>query len=116
MSEPLPTGNFRFLDPDEMEDFHLRSVPDDNPKGYILEVDLDYPAHLHEWSHNDYPLAPEKVVITPDMLSPYSKKLAEKLGVKHISNVKKLVPNLKSKRNYVVHYRNLQFYNGCQTR
>jgi len=79
MSEPLPTGNFRFLDLEEMENFHLRSVADDNPKGYILEVDLDYPAYLHE-SHNDYPLAPEKVVITPDMLSPYSKKLAEKLG------------------------------------
>jgi len=72
-------------------------------------VDLDYPAHLHE-SHNDYPLAPEKVVITPDMLSPYSKNLAENLGVKHLSNVEKLVPNQKPKRNYVVHYRNLQFY------
>lgn len=46
MSEPLPKGNFRFLDPNEMEDFHLRSVPDNNAKVYILEVDLDYTAHL----------------------------------------------------------------------
>jgi len=41
MSEPLPTGKFRFLDPDEMEDFHLRSISEDSPKGYILEVDME---------------------------------------------------------------------------
>ena len=29
-------------------------------KGYILEVDLEYPKHLHKF-HNDYPLAPEKL-------------------------------------------------------
>ena len=49
-----------------------RSVPDDNPTGYILEVDLEYPRDLHEL-HNDYPLAPEKVKLTEEMLSPYSK-------------------------------------------
>ena len=30
---------------------------DDALEGYVLEVDLDYPEHLHN-VHNDYPLAP----------------------------------------------------------
>ena len=36
--------------------------------GYVLEVDLKYPKELHEL-HNDYPLAPEKLAVTNDMLS-----------------------------------------------
>lgn len=40
--------------------------------GYILEVDLDYPEKLHE-SHNSFPLAPEHLNITQDILSPYAK-------------------------------------------
>ena len=38
--------------------------------GYILEVDLDYLNELHEL-HNDYPLAPEKLEISHDVLSEY---------------------------------------------
>ena len=43
------------------------------------------------------------------MLSGYSKKIADKNGVK-VGNVKKLIPNLVNKTNYVVHCRNLQLY------
>ena len=35
------------------------------------------------------------------------KKIADKCGIK-VGNVKKLIPNLGDKTNYVVHYRNLQ--------
>ena len=59
--------------------------------------------------HNDYPLAPEKLAIPYDMLSNYCKKIAGKYGIK-FGNAKKLVPNLDSKTNYVVHSRNLQLY------
>ena len=44
----------------------LSSLADDD--GYILEVDLEYPEALHA-SHN-YPLAPETLKISNDMLSP----------------------------------------------
>ena len=41
--------------------------------GYFFKVDLEYPDELHEL-HNDYPLAPEKLAVSSDMLSKYCKK------------------------------------------
>ena len=106
MSQPMPTGNFRWVDYSEK----LLDTPPDSSTGYFLEVDLDYPASLHA-EHNDYPLAPEKVAVTKDMMSPYQQKLVEDLELGAASfNCKKLVPNLMSKQRYVLHYRNLQLY------
>ena len=65
--------------------------------GFILEVDLEYP------------LAPEKLAIPYDMLSDYCKKNAGGYGIK-LGDVKKLIPNLGKKSNYVVYYKNLQSY------
>jgi hypothetical protein len=42
-------------------------VSDDSEVGYILEVDLDYSPELHD-HHNEYPLAPEKMKATENML------------------------------------------------
>ena len=39
-------------------------------KGWILEVDLEYPEELH-YAHNDYPLAPEKKAINSEQMSEY---------------------------------------------
>ena len=74
----------------------------------ILEVDLEYPKELHEL-HNDYPLAAEKMKVTKEMLSPYCKNIQEQFGIS-IGQVAKLIPTLSSKKNYVLHYRNLQLY------
>lgn len=57
MSQPLPTGLMRWLDEEEMERFNINEIPSDAEKGYMLEVDLEYPQELHS-SHNSYPLAP----------------------------------------------------------
>ena len=43
------------------------------------------------------------------MLSKYCEKAADKYEIK-IGDVKKIIPNLGSKTNYVVLYRNLQLY------
>ena len=45
-----------------------------SPMGYFLEVDLEYPEALHEL-HNDFPLAPEKLTVSSDLLSKYCKEL-----------------------------------------
>ena len=58
---------------------------------------------------NDYRLAPEKLAIPYDILSNYCKKIADKHRIK-VGDVKKLIPNLDSKTNYVLHYRDRQLY------
>ena len=74
----------------------------------ILEVDLEYPQELHDM-HNDYPVCPEKVKVSNNMLSGYCKKIAEKCKIS-IGLVSKLIPMLKDKKEYMLHYRNLQLY------
>ena len=58
---------------------------------------------------SDYPLAPEKLAISYDMLSDYCKKLAGEYRMK-VGDVNKLIPNLGNETNNVLHYINLQLY------
>ena len=90
------------------DEFDVALISKKSQTGYIFEVDLEYPDELHEL-HNDYPLAPEKLAVSYDMLSSYCKKIADEYEIK-VGDVKKLIPNLGNKTNYVVHYRNLQLY------
>ena len=106
MSSYLPYGRFKRLK--NVDNFDLNSISKEGSIGYIFEVDLKYPDELHVL-HNDYPLAPEKLPITYDMLSDYCKKIADDYEIK-VGDVKKLIPNLGDKTNYVLHYRNLQLY------
>ncbi len=108
MTQPMPERDFKILPEEEVADFDFSSVPDDSPIGYILEVDLDYPDSLHNL-HSEYPLCPENVIVTEEDLSPYSKTLAQKLNV-NPGKCKKLICNLKAKKRYSVHYRNLKYY------
>ena len=104
MSQPMPTGGFQWVEFTEK----LLETPADATNGYILEVDLDYPASLHR-QHNDYPLAPEKMKVTKGMMSPYQQKLIDELSITSFET-EKLVLNLQPKIRYVLHYRNLQLY------
>ena len=70
---------------------------------FILEVYLEYLQELHD-IHNDYPLASEKINIPKEW---YCLKIANVHNIT-TGTVKKLVPNLMNKNNYVIHYRNLQ--------
>ena len=82
------------------------NIKSNRSTGYILEVDLEYPQELHD-IHNDYPLAPEKINMPKEWLSYYSLEIG---NVHYVTTgtVKKLVPNLMNKNNYVIHYKNLQ--------
>ena len=104
MSQPLPTHDFAWLTENEIEDLNVLNVADSSEEGFILEVDLEYPAELHNL-HSDYPLAPPKVKVTSDMLSPYCQQLIEEMDLGGTA-VPKLVPNLCNKNRYILHYRN----------
>ena len=68
MSQNLPTHGFKWMKnitKEKVEDILEKAnhcMLNMGRKGYIFEVDLEYPPHLWD-SHNDYPLAPEKMIV-----------------------------------------------------
>ena len=106
MSSSLPYGGFKWLK--NIDKFDVNSIGENNPIGYILQVDIKHPEKLHIL-HNDYSLAPENLTITYGMLSNYCKNVADEYRIK-VSHVKKLIPNLGDKTDYVLHYKNLELY------
>ena len=94
MSQSLPTNGFKWIE--DITKDTLMSILDKanysmiNPKkgdkGYIFEVDLEYPSELWD-THNDYSLAPERL---------------------NVIGVEKLISHFKPPQKYVIHYRNLR--------
>ena len=82
MSQPLPAGGFKWTDvnPNKISELATRT-----DKGYLLEVDVSYSEELHS-SHNGLPFMCERM---------------------EINGIEKLVPNLRDKKNYVVHIQGL---------
>ena len=94
MSQLLPMKNFKWISPDKVD---IMQIPKNSSKGYILEVDLEYPERLHD-KHNLYPLAPEHMQVTDDMLSPFQRNYFPPIR----GSVRKLVPNLYDKTKYII--------------
>ena len=99
MSQYLPYCEFKWLK--NIDKFDVTSVSENSSIDYVPKVNLEYPDELH-YIHNDFPLAPEKLAISYDTLSNYCKQIADKYGIR-VEDVKKFVPNLGNKTNYVVH-------------
>ena len=74
MMQKMPYCGFRWLTKREMRHFNLNSIDPEGEDGYYIEVDLEIDPKYHD-KFNDYPMAPEKMHVTADMLSPYSQKL-----------------------------------------
>ena len=75
MSEYLPYEEFQWLK--NVDEFDVMSISEKSLTGYLLEVDLGYSDELHEL-HNDYPLDPEELAVSSDMLLKYCKTIADK--------------------------------------
>ena len=58
--------------------------------------------HHHHHIQHDYPLAPEKINIQKEWLCNYCLNIANTDNIL-IGSVKKFVPNLMNKNNYVIH-------------
>ena len=89
MSQKLPVDNFKWIEKDDIlkfnEDF-IRNYNKNSDKGYLLEVDIEYPKNLHTL-HSDLPFLPERVTI---------------------NKCTKLVCTVQDKENYVLHIRVLK--------
>ena len=95
MNKLLPYDRFDCLTKKEINKLGLDSISENSSVGYLLEIDLKYPSELHD-SHNDYPLAPEKLEISFDMLSRSCSDIANKYEIK-VGGIKKLVLHLRKK-------------------
>ena len=77
----------------EIDQLEIHTIPDDSDRDYILVVGVDYGEDLHS-KHDSFPMAAENVLIESDELSEYTKKLADRCGLKlraekaPVSNVK----------------------------
>ncbi|XP_072389458.1 uncharacterized protein [Diabrotica undecimpunctata] len=91
MSQYLPYGGFEWTD----TNIDVLSIPDDSSEGYILEVDLEYPQHLHD-RHKDIPFCLQS--LNPKTMFP----------PKRPRELTKLMATLSPKRKYVIHYRTLK--------
>ena len=87
MSQPLPTGEFRWVE--FREDWNPKTIVEElvakKDYGYLLEVEVRYPKKLHDY-HNDLPFM---------------------CGKMKINGINKLVPNLYYKHRYIIHVRAL---------
>ena len=81
MSQYLPYSGFKWLNQKEIDRFDINSIEEDSSIGYILKVDLEYPSESQKL-HNDYPLAPEKLKVSQNMLSNYCFNTANEYGMK----------------------------------
>ena len=108
MEMPIPTGKFCWLDRSEIDALNIMKIDPDGDKSYLLEVDLEYPSHLHDW-HNDYPLAVQSRMISESEISPYNQEFLKRNKEK-FKSTKKLTPDLHHKTKYVCSIRNLQLF------
>ena len=60
MQQPLPCGNYKWRNDLTIDD--ILNADCFGGVGYFVEIDLEYPPHLHD-HHNDLPRAPEKLQI-----------------------------------------------------
>ena len=85
MVQNLPTHKLLWKKAEDFTPEKIDELVKKDKKGYILEIDVEYPKELHE-NHNELLFLAEKM----------------KIGIGE-----KLVPNLKDKKGYVIHIRTL---------
>ncbi|CAI2196356.1 17802_t:CDS:1, partial [Funneliformis geosporum] len=72
MTQNMPTKILGKVSPEEIP--NIQSITLDAEIGYMLEVDLEAPVHLHDF-FADYPLTLEKQIVPENWLNLYNKRL-----------------------------------------
>ena len=123
MCYPLPVGNFKWVTKKKNQFIRKKFkseeynffVECDIKYNFLVEGDDKYTEKLHDL-HNDYPLAPEKMVIDDVFKDlPYCEEIRKKFKEEEDivigkSKAFKLVSTLTDKKNYIVHAKLLEYY------
>ena len=87
MPQKLPGNGFKWIkNVTEIDEKFIKKFDEDRDKGYIFEVNINYPRRLHDL-HSDLSFLPKRM---------------------KIDKCKKLVCNLRNKKKYVVHIKSLK--------
>ena len=64
ISQKLPVRNFKWItNVSKIDKDFTKNYDEDSSKGYILEVEVEYPRKLHNL-HSDLPFLPERIKLT----------------------------------------------------
>ena len=103
MTQPMPYKDFKFITDYNLDE--ILSTTKESETGYFIECDLDYPKEIHDKTVY-FPFAPIKRCIKYEELSPWQ----QEKNINKKDSVEKLICDQHDKKNYLVHYRLLQFY------
>ena len=103
MSQPLPYVEIKFDKRIKLEG--ILKTTDDSDIGYFVQVDLKYPDNIREKTKN-FPFAPVNKKSNPDDFSDYMKEIVPDT----YTQSKNLICDWNDKKNYLIHYRTLEFY------
>ena len=103
MSEPLSYDEVKFDRDIKLEENLNTTV--DSDIGYFIEVDLKYPDNIKEKTKH-FPFAPVSKKINPVYFSDYMKEIIPDTYTQN----KKILCYWFDKKNYLIHYRMLNFY------
>lgn len=105
----IPQEGFRFLSEEEKQKIIWEEVDLTSDVGYFVECDLNYPEQI--WEHTkDFPLCPENVEITHDMLSPLQKISLEQIYGRTSYKQKKLTATFLPKKKMYVNLTHIRIY------
>ena len=106
----LPYSDYQWLSKKEIANISISKIlaySNRDSHGSVLEVDLHFPPETH-LKFNDFPLLPENIQLSFDDLSPYTKSLLEKNGIKN-KIFTRLISHLGNREKYIIHISYLQF-------
>jgi len=109
MSAYLPYSDFKW-NVEQWTVEKIMKLKDEQNKGYLFEVDLEYPKELHDL-HNGYALCSENKAIKNEWLNKFQILEKNKKGEdieKNESKTEKLITNFFDKEKYVLNYRYLK--------
>jgi hypothetical protein len=100
----LPVGDYQWEDPKQFSD--ISKIDPNGDRGYLFEVDVHFPEHLHDF-FSQFPILPVNEVVKDEHLSPFTMNM--KTNFKQKSDTcRKLLLSLTDRLNYIADYRALQ--------